>query len=457
MANTEHLGILQQGVDAWNAWRKTEPSIKPILHKARLNKANLNNANLNATNFVGAELRGAKLSGADLRHSYLQGAHLEHADLTGANLANADFAGEALGGETFGDDEFSSATLYYAKLSEANIFEANLVEVDLRGADLSRADLRGAVLIGADLRRANLTGAKLSGASLSQANLINACLDHADLTDAILWETQRGGWSIKDIICQRAFWDGRREEPTEYTEGEFERIFAERPRIVLRYPGGMSPVDLLALPLIVERLQTDYPDSVLQVRSVQNDAGGASVTITVEDLAGRSAEVFKLQLMQMQTKLESAFEERDHLRRLVRDTLIQISAQPRQEIHYHRPRGRIEGPSMSRDTYNIPGQAGAVGPGARGKGNTFQQIQSGTDLPKLAEELARLRAAMKGETTGTREQDKAIGAVADAEEAAAKGDDSAALRYLKGAGTWAVGIAEKIGVGVAIEALKRVG
>ena len=62
---------------------------------------------------------------------------------------------------------------------------------------------------------------------------------------------------------------------------------------------------------------------------------------------------------------------------------------------------------------------------------------------------------MKGEATGTREQDKAIGAVADAEEAAIKGNGPAALRYLKSAGTWALGIAEKIGVNVATEALKR--
>ena len=80
----------------------------------------------------------------------------------------------------------------------------------------------------------------------------------------------------------------------------------------------------------------------------------------------------------------------------------------------------------------------------------------GIDLPKLAEELGRLRNAMKGETTGTREQGKAIGAVADAEDAATRGDGSAALQYLKSAGKWTLGIAEKIGVGVAIEALKRV-
>jgi hypothetical protein len=62
---------------------------------------------------------------------------------------------------------------------------------------------------------------------------------------------------------------------------------------------------------------------------------------------------------------------------------------------------------------------------------------------------------MKGETAGAPEYDEAIGAVAGAEKAAAKGDGPAALQYLKSAGEWTLGIAEKIGVGVAIEALKR--
>src|SRR3954447_24891057 len=88
---------------------------------------------------------------------------------------------------------------------------------------------------------------------------------------------------------------------------------------------------------------------------------------------------------------------------------------------------------------------------------TFQQIQpgAGIDLPKLAEELGRLRNAMKDETTGTHEQDKAIGAVADAEDAAIRGDGPAVLQYLKSAGEWTLGIAEKIGVNLAVEALKR--
>ena len=77
------------------------------------------------------------------------------------------------------------------------------------------------------------------------------------------------------------------------------------------------------------------------------------------------------------------------------------------------------------------------------------------DLPRLAEELGRLHSALKGETTGTREQDKAVVAVADAEEAASKGDGSGALQHLKRAGGWALGVAERIGVTVAAKAIEK--
>ena len=117
----------------------------------------------------------------------------------------------------------------------------------------------------------------------------------------------------------------------------------------------------------------------------------------------------------------------------------------------------IKGSTMSRDTYNIHGQAGAVGPKAHAHDMTFQQVQNqgALDLPWLAEELARLRAAMKQETEGTAEQDEAIGAVAAAGKAAGQGDDRTMLRHLKTAGAWTLGIAEKIGVAVAAEAIKR--
>jgi hypothetical protein len=259
---------------------------------------------------------------------------------------------------------------------------------------------------------------------------------------------------------------------TEYEDGAFERCFAENPRILLHYAGGMEPVDLAMLPLIIERLQAEHSDSSLHIRSVQDDGSGATVTITVEDLAGRSEEAFAQEIEVLRgdiVTVQKLFRKEKRLRlqaeasyrTMVRDVMPELldRAQPRTENHF----GQINGPTtigvtaMSRDTYENHGQAGAFGPNAHAHDMTFQQVQnqSPLDLPRLAEELAKLHAAMKRETGGTREQDKAIVAVADAEEAASKGDGPTVLRYLKTAGTWTLGIAEKIGVAVAAEAIKR--
>ena len=46
MANPEHLQILQQGVEAWNAWRDQHRNIFPDLSEANLSEANLARADL---------------------------------------------------------------------------------------------------------------------------------------------------------------------------------------------------------------------------------------------------------------------------------------------------------------------------------------------------------------------------------------------------------------------------
>ncbi|MFL5285451.1 MAG: pentapeptide repeat-containing protein [Rhodopila sp.] len=473
MADAKHLTYLLNGGDIWNAWRKTKRRARPDLRGADLRGANLEGADLS-----GADLGQARLSSAKLYYANLRGANLSGVNLLGAGLAEADLSGANLSGVILRDAELYKANLRGADLSGATLREADLSEADLERADLRRAtlyeaDLRRARLFGADLEGANFEGANLEetylfGANLMQANLIDVCLDGANLTGAKLWEIQRTGWSIKNVICRAAFWERDGKEPTKYEEGEFECIFTEKPRIVLRYPGGMSLIDLIALPVEVARLQADHPGSTLQIRSIQNDAGGASVTITAEDRDNRSTELFAAELEKLRTDLVTMryrFQNEEKLRLsfeaqcqiLVERVIPTLAAAPKQQVNIGQLTGptTIEGVAMSRDTYNIPGQAGAVGPGAHAEKNTFQQIQAGIDLPKLADELGRLRGAMKSEATGTREQDKAIGAVADAEEAAAKGDGQAVLQYLKSAGKWTLGIAEKIGVPVVIEALKR--
>lgn len=122
------------------------------------------------------------------------------------------------------------------------------------------------------------------------------------------------------------------------------------------------------------------------------------------------------------------------------------------EVKVHHDKGDI----VMGDKYEI-GQAGAVGPGAHAHDMTFNQIWNQVggdiDLPHLAEELVALRQEMKKEATEP-EHDIAIGAIATAEQMAKTGDGPKTLATLKTAGKWALGVAEKIGVGLAVAAIK---
>jgi len=144
MANKEHLSIIEQGVKAWNQWRKEHPDIRP------------------------------DLSGADLSVAYLSEANLGEADLSGANLSGAN-------------------------LTEANLTEANLTEANLSGANLSGANLNGAGLIEADLIRADLVRADLGGATLSGANLIGAYLSWTYLGEADVEGARAGGSMFSNV------------------------------------------------------------------------------------------------------------------------------------------------------------------------------------------------------------------------------------------------------------------
>jgi hypothetical protein len=75
------------------------------------------------------------------------------------------------------------------------------------------------------------------------------------------------------------------------------------------------------------------------------------------------------------------------------------------------------------------------------------------DPASLINELAKLRTAMRGAAT-VPDHDLATAAIAEAQIAVEKSDRTALLANLKKAGAWSLEVAEKIGVGVAIAALK---
>ena len=89
MANQEHLDLLRQGVEVWNAWRARQPPIMPDLEGADLREWDLNNVDLSNADLHGADLRKVKLRGANLRDATLGDAKLSEAELGDANLAPA--------------------------------------------------------------------------------------------------------------------------------------------------------------------------------------------------------------------------------------------------------------------------------------------------------------------------------------------------------------------------------
>jgi uncharacterized protein YjbI with pentapeptide repeats len=62
MANVEHVGILKQGLKAWNDWREiTFGKIEPDLSGIDLERAELPEVYFRFTNLSGANLRWANL------------------------------------------------------------------------------------------------------------------------------------------------------------------------------------------------------------------------------------------------------------------------------------------------------------------------------------------------------------------------------------------------------------
>ena len=193
MANPEHLAPLQQGVDAWNAWRAEKPFIRPDLLGANLTGANLGGANLN----------GADLSGADLGIANLTGADLSLANLSGANLRMANLSGAILSGANLSRSNLLAANLGGASLTGADLLEANLNRADLRLANFSGANLTGANLGGANFSSATLSRANLSRANLNVALLVKTNLVDATLTDCSIHGISAWGVELSEGTKQQ--------------------------------------------------------------------------------------------------------------------------------------------------------------------------------------------------------------------------------------------------------------
>src|SRR6266545_2883895 len=482
MANRKHLEILKRGVEEWNRWRYDNPDIKPDLsgaklHKADLRKAALSWVNLTKASITGANLGGADLGGANLSEAKLNKAKLNEANLVIVNLSGADLSGaELMGAELYcadlsgavltrailRDADLSEANLSGAVLNGANLIEANLLEADLSGADLTGADLSWV-----DLTRAKLTEATLRNASLQASRLLNANLDGAILTGACLWETQRTGWSIKGVICESVFWGEGGKKLESFKPGDFERLHSEKARVQIKYADGIRMLEIATLPALIQHLEASHPETKLRIESIQDASGGAVVSLVLEDISDISAErveelrtAIQLEAEQTTQHLRLAIEEREKKIFGLESQVEMLKWSFNQVVLNQKPNIYLsEGDlNMSSDTYNISGQAGAVGPNAHAHDMTFNQIgsriENSMELTALAQELEVLRQALKKEAT-TEEHDSVVADVGKAKKAAEAKDSTKLAESLKSAGKWALDVATKIGVSLATEAIKQ--
>jgi hypothetical protein len=116
---------------------------------------------------------------------------------------------------------------------------------------------------------------------------------------------------------------------------------------------------------------------------------------------------------------------------------------------------QISGDTIVGDKYSAR-QAGAMGPGATAHHMTFQQLwtNANCDLAAAAEELSRLRAAMRSRASEIG-QDEAVAEVARAEAAARKRDGATMMEQLSRVGQWGLKVATDIGASIAADLIVK--
>jgi uncharacterized protein YjbI with pentapeptide repeats len=140
-----HLAKLRQGRKKWNAWRRDNPDIRPVLSNENIAATfqNLDRFDFSYTNMCQSNLSGVSLQGASFHQAILAGADFSHAHLDGANFCRTD--------------------LYETVFTNASFEGANLQGVQLARTNMRKARLRGCKVYGMSAWDLDTDGAKQKG------------------------------------------------------------------------------------------------------------------------------------------------------------------------------------------------------------------------------------------------------------------------------------------------------
>jgi len=249
---------------------------KTVIVNTDLSHIDLQTINLKGITLDGCDLRKQNLSGKDLSY-----ASLRRVDLRGANLSSA----------IFNHVDLSSALMAATVVNKCQFRHANLSNINLSSLDFS----------GANMSNANLRGCNLSGTNLSNTNL-----SKANITDATLFNINSIGWDISNVRCEFAYWDQGAIDKTNYTDGEFERLYAESLTIDLRYEYRLTANEIATLPILIEHLQACHWGVALRLKSVKDIAGGALVQLVVDEVGHHSVGELENSLKEEASRIQNA-------------------------------------------------------------------------------------------------------------------------------------------------------
>lgn len=341
--------------------------------------------------------------------------------------------------------------LSYLHIRGLDLRDVRLEGLKMRGTTFEEVDLRGSRFAGTNLNASRFVACHLDGVDFRQARLAQADLRGQALDGCDLFETIRDGWSIGGVQCGSCWITQPRDSdapPDVFAPGEFELCYGGR-RFKVRFPGGVQPIDLVALPFHAARFAEHYPTLRLVLVGLST-LGEPALEFRVDDELPDLAEA------------QSAF---DEAVAAVRQTLLDPQGLRqftddllKRHIGSAAPGGTgitviVAGDlRMGGDSFHNAGQAGAIGPQATAIGveQTWNDLRQDIDLPVLATELRALLAEMQKRDDAPSGELQAVAAAADAAEEA---DGPASIGHLRRATRWTLGVARDIGVEVAAQAI----
>ncbi len=449
MANKKQkkqLAILEQGVAAWNKWRKENPDAKIDLRWARFDRKDLSGVNFQDADVRGVNFFRCILIQADFRRSLIgcytknlmystsfEYSNLTHAIFDGANIELPSFRNAILFQTSWRNSNIKKEINWLFK-------DTILSDYDVREL-LVRGSGQNLFLAGKDMRKTRLVNFDLRGLDLRGTDFRQANFSGADITGVKLWGSAREGWIIDGIRCEYVYWDeaGKVRTPPDrdFRPGEFEELYKQLPSFEYVFAQGFTPLDPLIMDRVVQAINEQHKEFWLEL--VNFDKRGephATFTVCRLDYVEKAKE-------QITAGYEASKGSPEQQAQLMAAVLGLIENQSKSLDIIK----QLGGTANMGDIYNISGgQIGAVGQSASASGNIFQQITP---------ELSRLHEAMRNAAANPA-QNAAADEVAKAEQAAKQQNEPKMRQHLKKAGKFAVDCAQKIGAEALSEYLKKV-